>query len=151
MWKARREFENRVISMASCNHHEDNCLLHGELVWLHAISEKCHFEKHIHHWLSNMSWCWLSWKAANRWRLISYTWVDVQGKVAWRNYLERIEAFSNHLFVRENFWRWTMLWEMLEGEAQDEWRTLPLWPLLLPGKEVLTMPSQTHNCEVTKD
>ena len=37
------------------NHHEDNCLLHGELVWLDAISEKYRFETHMHHWLSNMS------------------------------------------------------------------------------------------------
>lgn len=32
------------------NHHEDNCLLHGEMVWLDAISEKSHFKTHIHHW-----------------------------------------------------------------------------------------------------
>ena len=37
------------------NHHEDNCLLHGELVWLDAISEKCHFETYIHHWLPGSS------------------------------------------------------------------------------------------------
>ena len=44
-----------VVEVRTPTRAQSDCLLHGELVWLDAISEKCHFETYIHHWLPGSS------------------------------------------------------------------------------------------------
>lgn len=140
----RREFGSRVISMAfhkslwsqllaTWRIHFVGCSLHKFLLWDTYLS------------LIHMLWCWFYWKAASRQRHRSYLWVEKQVQMHRENGGYRPTSHSLGWIpggqgLKRDDW----------GEAQDEWRTLLLWPSPLPGKEVLELLSHTQNCDVTK-